>query len=444
MMRVTWCLTLVSASLLAAGCNRVASPVEPAPQSALSRPCLLVASANGAGDKEIGRLQDDLRGRREGARAAEHLGYRFVSRARLSNDPGLYAVAEHAASCVESFAPGEPAALLLRGHVLHQMHRFSEAESIARRLVESREFVLDFGLLGDVLLEQGRLSEAAEAYQKMIDLKPFYQSYTRAAHVRWLRGDLDGALEMMRAAVQAASPRDPESIAWAYTRLSMYELQRSRLRDAARMADAALEFVPDYAAALLARGRIQLAQSQGGDAVATLERAARLNPLPEYQWALADALRSIDRRQDAAAIEKQLMQEGALADPRTLALYLSTRREDPAKAVELARREMDKRPDVFTLDALAWALASSGNTREASSLMTRALAEGTEDGRLFLHAAVIAAADGRRADAARYARKAHSLRFTLFPSEAAFGVAFGAWGAPTGARSTTPRMRSQE
>ena len=29
-------------------------------------------------------------------------------------------------------------------------------------------------------MEQGRLTEAAAAYQKMIDLKPFYQSYTRA------------------------------------------------------------------------------------------------------------------------------------------------------------------------------------------------------------------------------------------------------------------------
>jgi tetratricopeptide (TPR) repeat protein len=444
-MRVTWCLTtVVFASLLAAACNRIASPAEPAPQSVLGRPCLLVASANGAGDKEIGRLQDDLRHRREAARAAEHLGYRFVSRARLSNDPGFYALAEHAAACMESMAPDEPAALLLRGHVLHQTHRFSEAESIARRLVGSREFVLDFGLLGDVLLEQGRLSEAAEAYQKMIDLKPFFQSYTRAAHVRWLRGDLDGALAMMRAAVQAASPRDPESIAWAYTRLSMYELQRGRLRDATRMADAALEYVPDYAAALLARGRIQLAQSQGADAVVTLERAARLNPLPEYQWALADALRSIDRRHDAAGIEKQLTQEGALDDPRTLALYLSTRREDAARAVQLARRELDTRRDVFTLDAMAWALASTGDTQEASALMTQALAEGTEDARLFLHAAVIAAADGRRADAARYAQKAHSLRFTLFPSEAAFGAAFGAWGAPQGVRSTTPRMRSRE
>ena len=45
------------------------------------------------------------------------------------------------------------------------------------------------------------------------------------------------------------------------------------------------------------------------------------------------------------------------------------------------------------------------------------LAEGTKDGRLFVHAAVIADADGRAADAARWARKAFPLRFSLLPSE---------------------------
>ena len=29
-------------------------------------------------------------------------------------------------------------------------------------------------------MEPGRLAEAADVYQKVIDLKPFYQSYTRA------------------------------------------------------------------------------------------------------------------------------------------------------------------------------------------------------------------------------------------------------------------------
>jgi tetratricopeptide (TPR) repeat protein len=413
-MTFTWSAAAIALLLsLTAACSRTVDRSEAA---RVDPSCQVVVAVPAAGDRDIATLQDDLRERRA-ARAAEHLGYRFVARARISNDPGDYAVAEQAAACLESLQPNEPAALLLRGHVLHQMHRFREAEAIARRLVTVREFALDFGLLGDVLMEQGRVAEAAEAYQKMIDLKPFYQSYTRAAHLRWLRGDVAGAIDLMRAAVKAASPRDPESIAWAYARLAVYELQRGRLAEAGQMADASLRTVPEYAAALLARGRIQLAQKKHVEAVETLTGAARLNPLPEYQWALADALRLVGRTDEAAALESQLVREGVTGDPRTLALYLSTRRQGGRMAVDLARRELEKRADIFTLDALAWALASSGELQEASTLMARALAEGTEDGRLFVHAAVIAAADGRPADAARWAEKARKLSFTLLPSE---------------------------
>ena len=398
-------------------CSRTSSPEKSTESVGLDRGCVVAMAANHGGEDGIAKLQQDLRDRRAPARAAEQLGYRFISRARLTNDPGFYKVAEQAAACLESIAPGEPAALLLRGHALHQMHRFGEAEAIARRLVAMREFVLDFGLLGDVLMEQGRVADAAEAYQKMIDLKPFYQSYTRAAHLRWVRGDLAGAIEMMNSAVKSASLRDRESVAWAYSRLAYYELQRGRLADAGRMAEASLQYVPDYAAALLARGRVELAQKKYADAVKTLERAARLNPLPEYQWTLADALRLLNRNEEAAALERQLVRDGLANDPRTLALYLSTRGGDGGRAVDLARRELGNRRDVFTLDALAWALASTGQMREASSIIDRVLAEGTQDGRLFLHAAVIAAAAGRSADARRWADKAHTLRFTLLPSE---------------------------
>jgi tetratricopeptide (TPR) repeat protein len=382
----------------------------------LNRACVVTAAAHAGDDATIASLQRDLREQRSPARAAEQLGYRFISRARMTNDAGLYTVAEQAAACLASIDPTDASALLLRGHALHQMHRFAEAEPIARQLVTMREFVLDYGLLGDVLMEQGKLAEAAVAYQKMIDLKPFYQSYARAAHLRWLKGDLPGAIALMQKAVKAASPRDPESVAWAYTRLASYELQRGGFAAADRMIDAALQFVPDYAAALLVRGRIQLAQDKRVEAAATLEKAARANPLPEYRWTLADALRQVNRADEATAVEAQLIKEGT-DDPRTLALFLSTRRQQADVAVDLARRELTNRGDVFTLDALAWSLARAGRIGEASTLMSRALAEGTQDGRLFLHAAVIAAADGRSADAARWARKARAFRFTLLPSE---------------------------
>jgi tetratricopeptide (TPR) repeat protein len=415
-MRVFWSFSVALTLLFVSSCRRSSQSADAGPLTPRDRACRTAAAASAGKDTEIQRLQQALRDERTPSRAAEQLGYRFITRARLSNDAGFYTLAEQAALCMASIDAADPAALLLRGHVLHQLHRFGEAELIARRLVAGREFVLDYGLLGDALMEQGRLTEAATVYQKMIDLKPFYQSYTRAAHLRWLRGDLDGAMKMMRAAVQAASPRDPESIAWAYSRLAMYELQRGRLADAARMADASLNYVADYAAALLVRGRIQLARGTRLEAVATLERAARLNPLPEYQWAYADALRCLNRIDDARQVEQQLAMAGS-DDPRTFALYLATRRENRMQAIALARQELHKRSDIFTLDALAWALASAGEIREAAPLMARALAEGTQDARLFLHAAAIAAADGRTADAKRWAGKARALQFTLLPSE---------------------------
>ena len=182
------------------------------------------------------------------------------------------------------------------------------------------------------------------------------------------------------------------------------------------MTEASLRYVPEYAAALLVRGRIQLAARRPLEAVTTLENAARRNPLPEYKWAYADALRQVNQIDAARAVEQQLAAAGG-DDPRTFALYLATRHENGAQAVALARQELQKRADIYTLDALAWALASAGEIREASSLIARALAEGTRDGRLFLHAAAIAAADGRARDAKRWADKARALQFTLLPSE---------------------------
>ena len=411
-------ILLVTVIAAAASCRQPKAPLvgsDAAPGACAV--ALAPATEQNETDREIARLQEQARREPNPKLALEQLGHRYVARARVANDPGDYKLAEKTAECIESTSPDDAAALLLRGHVLHQLHRFHEAEQIARRLTVKRQFVLDYGLLGDVLMEQGRLTEAAQAYQQMLDLKPFYQSFTRASHLRWLKGDVDGAIELIHKAIAAASPRAPESIAWAYTRLAGYELQRGRLGDAARAVDSALSYQPDYAAGLLMRGRVFLAMKKPAEAVAAFSRAAQLNPLPEYQWALGDALRLHGDHEQADLVENALTSRGAEADPRTVALFLATRRAAATEAVALAERELQTRADIFSLDALAWSLAAAGRTAEAQVAMTRALAEGTEDGRLFLHAGVIAAAGDRRAEARKWLRKAEALRSTLLPSE---------------------------
>ena len=419
MMRRSLSVGMISLCVGVAGaCAKHAVP--PAAVAAVPDGCV-VALADGQGQgrlaTQIERARQDARRGPNAKAALERLGHLHVSQARVTSDAGHYKLAEAVADCLQASYPGDAAALLLRGHVLHQLHRFKEAEQVARELVARRTVVLDYGLLGDALMEQGRLAEAVAAYQRMIDLKPFYQSYTRAAHVRWMKGDLEGALGVMRRATESASPRDPESSAWAWTRVALYELQANRLAGARRAADAALTFEPEYAAALLARGRILLAGGQRSDALKALTHAADLNPLPEYQWILADALRASGRPVDAAAVERELVARGTTSDPRTVALYLATRGENASTALSLAEAELGVRADVFTLDAQAWALAANGRTAQARSVIARALAEGTEDGRLFLHAGIIHAGAGERREAARWLQKADRLRSMLLPSE---------------------------
>ncbi len=242
-------------------------------------------------DREIRRLQEEARSNPERVTTMKRLGWAFITKARLSYDPGYYKLGEQCALCLQSKNGDDPDALLLQGHIWQSLHRFKDAELIARKLVRIRNEAFDYGLLGDVLMEQGRLTEAVGAYQKMIDLRPDLQSYTRVAHMRWLKGDLDGAIEVMRMAVTSGSPRDPEPTAWAYTRLGIYELQAGDTEMAMKSAGSASQFAENYAAALLLRGRILLAQDNAQEAIEILQRAAALTRLPEYEWTLADALR---------------------------------------------------------------------------------------------------------------------------------------------------------
>ena len=380
---------------------------------------LVLAPHTGSGrvDKEIIRIQSEVRAGRSSEMSIERLGWAFVSKARESFDPGYYKLAEQCALVLDLSSSNHLDALLLRGHALHNLHRFSEAEPLARELVAARGLPFDFGLLSDVLMEQGKLEEAIAACQKMVDLRPDLHSYARGAHLRWLRGNLAGAAELMRLAAGAASPLDAESAAWVNTRLAGYEFQLGSLKDAERSCALALEYQKDYPPALLLTGRLMLAQQNNATAVGALRRATELNPMPEYQWALAEALRADRQGEEAARVETQLREKGTMNDPRTYALFLATRAESATTALRLAEAELKSRADVFTHDALAWALAASGNLAEARQQMAQALAEGTRDARLFFHGAIIANRAGDDSSARIHAQKAAELQRLLLPSE---------------------------
>jgi len=216
----------------------------------------------------------------------------------------------------------------------------------------------------------------------------------------------------------ASSPNDPDSSAWAFTRLALYQLQRGATKQALESCDAALALQSDYAPAMFARGRVLLAINRRTDALAAFQQAAKLNPLLEYQWALADVLSLTGDRVHAAELETQIADHGT-EDPRALSLFLVTYNRDVERAVRLAEQELTNRADVFTHDALAWALAAAGRISEAQQHIDHALSEGTADSRLYLHAGIIAALNRDNKQANRWLTAAAATQQMLLPSERA-------------------------
>lgn len=380
-------------------------------------PCMVALAPHDgarATDRIIIKLQEKLLRTDKPAVLWERLGWAFVAKARQSFDSGFYHLAEQTAFCMALKQPASEAALLLRGHALHNLHRFREAEILARHLTAQRGLWFDYGLLGDVLMEQGRLDQAVAAYQQMMNQKPGPVAYSRAAHMRWLTGDLAGAIDAMTLAARATRSFR-ETGAWIATRLALYEMQAGRLSRAGVYLDQVLKPQPDYAPALLARGRWLLAGERYREALVPLTRAVALNPLPEYRWTLIEALQQAGEDSEAHLV--QLRQRGPMDDPRSYALYLATTGDDSALAVKLMRAELKNRADVFTLDAYAWALLAEGRIAKSHALIKQALAHGTEDARLFLHAGLIAQAAGDGKAAKGWLNKAAAIKQMLLPSE---------------------------
>lgn len=295
-----------------------------------------------------------------------------VREARLTGDPGFYTLADLALDCALSRDPGDREAARLSAHVQLQFHRFSAVEAQARALTAAPDAGwMDWMLLGDALMEQGELEQAGDAYQRALNLRPGLELYDRVAWLRWLWGDLDGALELQRMAVSAGSALDPEPLAWVLTRLGWLHALSGQ---PAPEIDAALGMLPDYKPARFARGRIRLS---AGEMAGAAEDLRVVGPTVEAAWALSETGLATASDPTVASVRAQ--------DPRGYASYILD--QDPAEAERLLLEERAARHDAVTRVALAAARHRLGQDVRAELL--DALSTGVSEPRALLQAGLI-------------------------------------------------------
>ena len=373
-------------------------------------------------DQEIVRWQGEVRkpGQPESLRliAIEKLGWLFIAQARAQDDDGAYTLAEQCAFALTTEQPGSPAAMLLRGHVLQQFHRFKEAEALARQLVAVRKLPYDYGLLGDCLMEQGRLEEAIPAYQTMVDLKPGFESFVRAAHMRWLKGDLRGARELMGQVLGMIHPRRAGHVGLGR---SPRRPLRAPGRGPPRRPSARRNRPPGQAKRRRGAPGARPGRSRSRDGKMRRWNISvpRLGP-GRYRSSCGPWRTTSKPGNSRPKLPPSSKPCGRLAAARTPAPSRFTS-PPPGRTLPTPSgwpgRNWRARQEVFTWDALAWSQFAAGEVTPARESMRHALAEGTRDGRLFMHAAVIAAAAGAEAEEQEFAVKAASLKQMLLPSE---------------------------
>jgi predicted Zn-dependent protease len=119
--------------------------------------------------------------------------------------------------------------------------------------------------------------------------------------------------------------------------------------------------------------------------VELLKERYQAAPHAENLYDLAQVLQLAGKPDDAskafAEFERKSLLETNRGDNSNheLIFYYTDYAKEPAKALEVAKREIARRHDVFTLDSYAWALYGNGQYVEARQQIETAVGRSRED-----------------------------------------------------------------
>jgi len=341
----------------------------------------------------------------------------LVRRAQESSDVSFYDQAEDAVKKSLEIAPHDFDAEKIRASILLGEHDFPAALDLAKALNKRvPDDVMVYGLLTDANVELGNYKDAEIAAQWMLNLRPGnLPALTRAAHLRELFGETEGAYELLELAYQSTAPTESGERARILTQMGHLRLASSS--DAAeKLFQQALTSLPGYPSALGGLAQVRILQKRYAEAVILLQRRYQAGLLAANLYDLAEALQLAGRDGEARHAFAEFESKSLLESNKKqnsdheLVFYYADHAQQPAKALKVAQQESAWRRDVYTLDAYAWALHVNGQDSEASKQIETALAVGIRDSKFLMHAGEIALKLGNREAARRYLEDSAAMR----------------------------------
>ncbi len=308
---------------------------------------------------------------------------------------------------------------------LFTQHRFHESMEIGRHLAAQSAEDLHAAYL--ITENQTELGDYAEAEKTMQGVHPHLDDpfgMVLRARLLEMNGQVVAALTQLERARDAAAqnidiPR--ENLAWFCMRVGDLQAAQGQATSAEQSYHEALALFPNDQRTLTALTRLSAAR---GDWAATLswgQQAANIAPTPEVVALLGDAYRAQGNAAEAQSqyalletMHRLSKAQGGVYD-RQRALYLADHDQGLDEALQLARKELKARHDIYAYDTLAWVCCKKGLYAEAEQAINVALAHNKQDAKLLYHAGVIAAKRGDKPKAKQYLSQALAINPYFLP-----------------------------
>ena len=268
----------------------------------------------------------------------------------------------------------------------------------------------------------GDYQGASEAYSRLKSsfgsddekLAFSYQRDSRMSFLRFVAGDTQGAIQLMRSAVYTAitAHMPAENIAWSQYQLGEELYLAGETSVAERAYLASLDSYPKYYRALAGLAKLRASQQKYAEAIGLYKEAIAAVPYPEYAAALGDIYQRIGQPEEAKKQYELVEFIGYLSQlnqqihNRDLALFYADHGIKLHESLALARKELEVRRDIYSWDVLAWSLFKNEQPQEAFEAISHALEQGTKDPQLFFHAGMIYEKLGDSAKAREYLGRA--------------------------------------
>jgi len=292
-------------------------------------------------------------------------------------------------------------ALTFKATILLSQHRFTEGLAIAtkaQQLYPLNAYV--YGLLVDGYVESGKYKEAIEAADKMISIRPDNRSYSRIAYLREIHGDLSGAIEAMKMAVDAGAPGD-ENTEWCRVQLGKLFEKIGNINEAKMHYTIACNNRQNYPYALAGLARIATEEKNYAKALDLYTQADSLIPDHTFKEGIAEIYSLTDQAEKAKVIAEEILSymkkfssakedndAGQNEDHEMAHAYMGVNNYE--KALEYALLEYNRRPaNIEVNETVAIVYYGKADYAKALPYIETALRTNCKNPELLCHAGLI-------------------------------------------------------